>query len=135
MNDCLFCRIIRGEIASRIIYETENVVSFLTIQPVNRGHPLVVHRHHHADIFDTPEADMAELIVAAKIVAEKVKAATGAEGVNIGMNNGAVAGQAIFHAHLHVIPRFPNDGFKHWAHRDATPNALALMADKIRAVK
>lgn len=132
MSDCIFCKLIAGEIPRLAVYETDTVISFLTIQPVNPGHALVVHKHHHENIFDTPEQDLAEIMIAAKHVAEKVKKATGAEGINIGMNNGPVAGQAVFHAHVHVIPRFPNDGFKHWPHKDATPNELNAMAEKLK---
>lgn len=132
MNDCIFCKLINGDIPRMPVYETDHVISFLTIQPVNPGHALVVHKHHHENIFDTPEKDLAEIMVAAKHVAEKVKKATNADGINISMNNGAAAGQAVLHAHVHVIPRFGKDGFKHWPHKDATPEDLKTMTERVK---
>jgi histidine triad (HIT) family protein len=132
MASCLFCKIIAGEIPSQKLFENDNVYCFLSIQPVNRGHALVVHKHHHADIFDTPEEDLKDLIVGAKHVAVAIQKAMKADGVNLGMNNRPAAGQVVMHAHLHLIPRFANDGFTHWRHRDSTPEELQVDADVIR---
>ncbi|HSU72494.1 MAG TPA: HIT family protein [Candidatus Binatia bacterium] len=132
MTDCIFCKILAQQIPSHKIYEDDRTYAFLSIQPVNPGHALVIHKHHHADIFDTPEQDLKDLIVAAKHVATKIKNVLKPDGINIGMNNEAAAGQVIFHAHLHVIPRLSNDGFKHWPHKDAKPEELKAIADKLR---
>jgi histidine triad (HIT) family protein len=134
MTDCIFCKIVQGQIPSTKLFETDKVYAFLSIQPVNSGHALIVHKHHHSDIFDTPEEDMKDLAAGAKRIAVALKDALKIDGVNIGMNNGAAAGQVIFHAHLHVIPRLMNDGFKHWQHKDAKPEELKQVADKIKAV-
>ncbi len=131
MTECVFCKIVKKEIPSRIMYETDKIVAFLTIRPTNDGHALVVHKHHHSDIFDTPEEDMKELIVGAQKVAKAIHLATECEGINIGMNNKPAAGQEIFHAHLHVIPRFAEDGLRHWPGKEATPDELKEMQKKI----
>lgn len=131
MSDCIFCKILAKQIPSHKIYEDDRTYGFLSIQPVNAGHALVIHKHHHSDIFDTPEEDMKDLAVAAKHVAMKLKKVLKVDGVNLGMNNGAAAGQVIFHAHLHVIPRLSTDGLKHWPHKDAKPEELKAIAEKL----
>jgi len=133
MSNCLFCRILAREIPSEKVYEDDKVYAFLDIKPVNPGHALVIHKHHHADIFDTPEADMRDLAAGARKVAIAVKETLKVDGVNLGMNNGGAAGQVIFHAHLHVIPRRSSDGLKHWPHQDAKPDELKAVAEKLRS--
>jgi len=132
MTDCLFCKIAKGEIPSQKVYENDKVFCFLDIRPINKGHTLVIHKHHHMDIFDTPEEDMKDLIVAAKKIAIALKSAFNPDGINIGMNNGEAAGQKIFHAHLHVIPRWSDDGLRHWPGKEVSNEELEADAAKIR---
>lgn len=132
MKGCVFCKILEKDIPSEKIYEHGNIYGFLDVRPINRGHTLIIHKHHHTDIFDTPEKDMEELIVAAKHVATAVNKAMKADGVNIGMNNKAAAGQAVLHAHLHVIPRFERDGLKHWPGKSYSPEELKIDAELIK---
>ena len=131
MSDCLFCKIIAKQIPAEIVFEDERTIAFLDINPVNPGHTLIVHKHHHTDLFDTPEEDMKDLIVTAKRVASAVLATMRADGVNIGMNNKAAAGQSVFHAHLHVIPRRSDDGFHHWHGTKQTPEQLNDAREKV----
>ncbi|MBI4144749.1 HIT family protein [Candidatus Woesearchaeota archaeon] len=131
-NGCIFCKIVTGDIPAERVYENEKVYAFLDIRPINRGHALVIHKHHHADIFDTPEEDLKDLMAAAKHLAPVLVKTTKADGLNIGMNNRGAAGQVVMHAHLHVIPRFVNDGLRHWPGRQYTPEELKLDADAIR---
>ncbi|MBI4151003.1 HIT domain-containing protein [Candidatus Woesearchaeota archaeon] len=133
MSDCLFCKIVEKKIPAEVIFEDEKVVAFLDIKPVNPGHALVIHRHHHVDILDTPEADMQDLIVGAKKVATILFEKGLADGVNIGMNNKQAANQLILHAHLHVIPRKIGDGLKPWSHKDSTPDGLQSIANQLRS--
>ena len=114
MEDCLFCKIIKGEIPCNKIYENDKVFAFLDIAPVNKGHALVIPKEHHKDLLDMPDDILAEVAIISKKVAKAVIEATNADGFNIGKNNGKAAGQVIFHSHMHIIPRFENDGFKHW---------------------
>ncbi len=114
MPDCIFCRIVKGELPCYKLYEDDSVISFLDIFPVQPGHALVVPKRHSADIFDTDEETMKRMIAAAKKLAPAVVKGAKAEAINIGMNNGEAAGQEVPHAHLHVIPRYKDDGLKTW---------------------
>ncbi len=114
MPDCIFCRIVKGELPCYKLYEDDVVVSFLDIFPIKPGHALVVPKRHSADIFDTEEATMKRMIAAAKRLAPAVMKAAKADAINIGMNNREAAGQEVPHAHLHVIPRYRGDGLKSW---------------------
>ena len=113
-NDCIFCKIVKGEIPANKIYETESVLAFLDISPVNIGHSLVVSKEHYKNIYETPEEILESMIRAAKIIAKAVKSKMGADGVNVTMNNEPAAGQIVFHSHIHIIPRLVDDGFKMW---------------------
>ena len=117
MEDCLFCRIVAGSVPSHKIYEGEHTFAFLDIRPVNIGHTLVVPKKHCVDIFDTPDSELQNVIAAAKKIAPAVMKATKADGINIGMNNRPASGQVVMHTHLHVIPRYKDDGLKTWPQR------------------
>ena len=114
MKDCIFCKIIKGEIPSSKVYENDKVFAFLDIGPIAKGHTLVIPKAHSNNIFDIPEEDLCELMKAVKMLSGVVKKATGAGGIVIGMNNEKVAGQEVPHAHIHIIPRKEGDGLKHW---------------------
>ena|SRR3989344_1525911 len=130
--DCIFCKIIRGELPSSKIYEDEDVLAFLDIKPVNPGHTLVVPKKHFESIYDTPDDLVAKMSVVAKKIAGAVQKNLGAEGVNIGMNNGRAAGQIVFHAHIHVMPRYAKDSFKLWTGRDYGKGEREIVTEKIR---
>ncbi|HLC65476.1 MAG TPA: HIT family protein [Candidatus Nanoarchaeia archaeon] len=110
--DCIFCKIVKGEIPCAKLYEDKNVLSFLDIGPINKGHALVIPKKHYVTIIDTPDDVLKDLVTATKKVTKAVKLATGVEGVNNLLNNGKASGQAVFHAHMHIIPRFEGDDFK-----------------------
>ncbi|OGI91658.1 hypothetical protein A2933_02060 [Candidatus Nomurabacteria bacterium RIFCSPLOWO2_01_FULL_46_18] len=114
MENCIFCKIVKGEIPSNKIYEDENVLVFLDIAPVNLGHSLIVPKKHFANIYETPEETLAEMMKAAKKISKALKSELGADGINVTMNNDPAAGQIIFHSHIHVIPRLSGDGFPLW---------------------
>ncbi len=132
MDNCLFCKIIAGEIPAQKVYEDEKVVVILDIKPVNPGHVLVLPKEHFIDIFDTPPEVISEMIKAAKKVARALKTALGAEGLNLTFNTGPAAGQAIFHTHMHVMPRFSDDGYELWHGQDYAPGEMEKVAEKIR---
>lgn len=113
-GDCIFCKIIRNEIPSSKIVEDDKLITFLDINPVNKGHVLVVPKEHLETLLDISDNLMKEMMVAAKKVAKSMRKALKADGINLGMNNFPAAGQVVMHAHLHVIPRFENDGLVHW---------------------
>jgi len=110
--DCIFCKIIKGEIPCAKIYEDKEFLAFLSIGPINKGHTLVVPKKHSENLFDFPEET--NLIEFLKKVAKAVVNGTGADGFNLSLNNGKAAGQLVLHTHFHIIPRFNNDGLKSW---------------------
>ena len=110
--DCLFCKIVAGEIPSTTVDSDERTVAFMDINPGTRGHALVVPRNHSRDLLEIDPEDLAAVAVAAKRLAGKAKDALGAEGVNLINSCGAVAWQTVFHFHMHVIPRYGDDAMR-----------------------
>lgn len=104
MNDCLFCRIISGEIPSRQVYADEHAVAFLDVEPWQEGHTLVVPRRHVSDALVDPDV-LGQVTPAVRAVSGILRRALGASGFNILTNAGEVSGQTVFHAHVHVLPR------------------------------
>jgi histidine triad (HIT) family protein len=107
--DCLFCRIISGELPSTRIDEDERTVAFMDINPATRGHVLVVPREHSADLTEISDEDLAAVAAMGKRVALRQRERLGADGINLLNSCGKVAWQTVFHFHLHVIPRYTND--------------------------
>lgn len=133
MNECLFCKIISGEIPSTKVYEDEHTLAFLDIHPVNIGHTLVIPKKHSANLYETPDETLAQMMAVVKKLSIAIKSAVSADGINIEMNNDPVAGQIIFHTHFHIVPRFSGDGFKHWhGARDYQDGEDAEIAKKIK---
>jgi len=114
MEDCLFCKIVKGEIPCFKVYEDAKVLAFLDIAPVNKGHVLVIPKKHAANIFDIEAEDLDAVSEAVRKIAPALKETLGAKGVNIQSNNGEAAGQVVMHSHIHIIPRFEGDGLKLW---------------------
>jgi histidine triad (HIT) family protein len=109
-TDCIFCKIIVGEIPSYSIRETEHTYAFLDINPVHPGHTLVVPKEHATDIFEIPRDSWEHVMNEVHSLAPAVRSAAGADGLNIVMNNRRSAGQLVDHVHIHIIPRFNDDG-------------------------
>jgi histidine triad (HIT) family protein len=108
--ECIFCKIVSGEIPAVKVLDEELVVAFMDINPSSRGHMLVVPRNHAENIFEIPESDLVALIKAVKRCAKAVKEALNAEGITILQLNGKASDQIVPHLHIHVIPRWENDG-------------------------
>jgi histidine triad (HIT) family protein len=106
---CPFCEIVAGQHQREIVYADDSIMAFLCEPPATWGHMLIVPRQHRADIWDIPSADAATAIVVAQLVAEVARNDLGAIGVNLRHNSGSRAGQHVFHFHLHVVPRYPDD--------------------------
>lgn len=109
-QQCIFCKIANKEIPSKIIYETDSLLAFLDIKPANPGHVLVIPKEHYQFLTQMPDTAVAELFKAVKLLCAAVFEVTGAEGVEVRQRNGAAAGQIVPHVHVHIIPRFKNDG-------------------------
>ncbi len=110
MEECIFCKIIRGELPCHKIYEDEKILAFLDINPISKGHTLIIPKEHYVDIFDIPK-DLLKYISSisqklSKNHMEKLKA----DGINILQSNKPAANQVIIHYHIHVIPRYNDDG-------------------------
>ena len=108
--NCIFCKIAAGEISSKTIYEDETFRVILDINPATRGHALIIPKEHYANIYELPEDTAAAAMVLAKKLASHIAEALTCDGFNIIQNNGEIAGQTVFHFHLHLIPRYENDG-------------------------
>lgn len=113
MSECIFCKIVNKEIPATMVYEDDDVLVFMDIGPIIKGHALVIPKKHYDPVMETPDEIVAKLHITAKKIAEAQMNGFGADGVNILQNNGKASGQAVEHIHVHVIPRFGNDGH-HW---------------------
>lgn len=108
--DCLFCKIVKGEIPCYKIYEDEQVLAFLDIKPATKGHCLIIPKEHAESIFDISEGSLQNVIKAAKKISKKIRDTLQAGGIRLSQSNGKAAGQEVMHFHLHIIPRYENDG-------------------------
>lgn len=108
--DCVFCKIAKGEIDSAKIWEDNDIVVFMDINPVTKGHCLVAPKKHFESIFDIDDEILKKVIITAKKISENIKKSLNADAIRISQSNGKEAGQAIFHFHIHIIPRYKDDG-------------------------
>jgi histidine triad (HIT) family protein len=132
MPECIFCKIVKGEIPCAKIMEDDRVLSFVDINPINPGHALVIPKKHCHTLFDMDPEDLQACILAAQKVGRAVHRSVGAEGVNLVQNNYRAAGQLIDHAHFHLIPRHEGDGFlTSWPGKPYAPGGLDAHLQKI----
>ncbi len=115
-NDCIFCKIIAGELPSARIYESDTIFAFLDINPVAKGHTLIVPKGHYPTLLETPLSLAEPLLQAMRLVAAGLRDVLQCDGFNCLQNNLSAAGQMVFHTHWHIIPRFNNDGLCSWKH-------------------
>lgn len=130
--DCLFCKIVAGEIPCHRVFENDRVLAFLDINPLSVGHTVVIPRAHAVRFEQLSEDDAAALAGAIGPLADRILSAVGWEDYNLLQNNGSSAGQVVMHVHFHIIPRRANDdlGFR-WKPRPAGPDELSALASKI----
>ena len=132
MSDCIFCKIIEGEIPSTTVYEDESCKAILDVNPAAKGHVIVLPKEHAADVFAISDESLSKAMCVAKRVAAALKKAYNCDGVNILQNNGEAAGQTVFHLHIHVIPRFVGDTVSmHWKPGEM-PADMEEIAETIR---
>ena len=112
MLDCLFCKIIKNKILCYKVYEDKNVLAFLDINPISKGHTIVVSKYHSKTLLDLPDEEVAKLFLAIKKITQQIKNKLNPDAFNIGINMGKKAGQEVDHFHIHIIPRWQNDGGK-----------------------
>lgn len=132
MNDCLFCKIVAGDIPAQKVYENDRVLAFLDIGPVSEGHTLVIPKAHAENLAAGSIEDATALMVAIHELAPKITQALGAAGYNLGMNHGEAAGQDVLHTHLHIMPRQAGQP-RNFVKTHPSQEELTQVADKIRA--
>jgi histidine triad (HIT) family protein len=132
MGDCIFCRIAAGEAPAARVLETPAVLAFLDIAPVNYGHTLVIPKSHYENLLDLPDGLWTEMGQVCRRVAQALRATLSAQGFNLDMNNFAAAGQVVFHAHLHVIPRYYTDGLQLFPQESYKPGEMEKTGEQLR---
>lgn len=130
--NCIFCKILAGELPATIIDEDERTIAFMDIAPATRGHTLVIPRAHSADLLSVDERDLQAVALACKRLAARVKDRLGADGVNLVNSCGAAAWQTVFHFHVHVIPRYEGDPLRlPWVPAPGDPAEVAAAAQEL----
>ncbi|MDE7014040.1 MAG: HIT family protein [Kineothrix sp.] len=109
-KDCIFCKIANGDIPSKELYEDDEFKVILDLGPATKGHALILPKNHYANLFELPDEDASKVMLLAKKMAGRMAEKLGCDGFNLVQNNGKAAGQTVFHFHLHLIPRYEDDG-------------------------
>ena len=134
MSDCVFCRIVAGQIPSTRVYEDEHTLAFMDIGHVNPGHTLVAVKKHAANLYELDEAQAAAVARATVKISKAIKAAFQPEGLSVYQANGKPAGQTVFHYHVHLLPRHAGDGMElTWPVKNPPREQLEDYAGKIKA--
>ena len=132
-EDCIFCKIANGDIPSKTLYEDEDFRVILDLGPATKGHALILPKEHADNLYELPDETASKVFVLAKKLAIKMKEKLNCDGLNIVQNNGLIAGQTVFHFHLHIIPRYEGDTVNiGWQPNVADQQKLAELAKKIR---
>ncbi|MDD5710872.1 MAG: HIT family protein [Candidatus Colwellbacteria bacterium] len=133
MTDCIFCKIAGKEIPAEIVYENDNVLAFLDIEPSAPGHTVVVPKKHRRDFMDLPPDEMNGVFGPVQTVVHMLEKALQSEHFTIGVNSGKILGRHVDHLHIHVIPRFPDDGgvFLQEVVKNTPPESLKTIKEKI----
>jgi histidine triad (HIT) family protein len=131
--DCIFCKLISGELPGQIVAEDERTVAFMDINPGTRGHALVVPRRHARDLLEIDDDDLAAVAHAAQRLARRAKERLGADGINLINSCGPAAWQTVFHFHMHVVPRYTDDPLRlPWVPAPGDPDEIAATAELLR---
>lgn len=131
-NNCIFCKIANGEIPSKTIYEDEKFRVILDLAPAAKGHALILPKDHHKNLLELPDKTAAEVFALAKKLAVQMKDKLKCDGLNVMQNNGEVAGQTVFHFHMHLIPRYTDDNQKiTWTPGEPSQDELEAVKQQI----
>lgn len=130
-ENCVFCKIIAGEIPSTAVYEDEDFKAILDVNPAARGHVIIIPKKHAANIFELEEEEAAKVFPIAKKIATALMKTYNCDGINVLQNNGEAAGQTVFHLHVHVVPRYYDDDVNIMWQPGETPD-LKAVAEEIR---
>ena len=130
--NCIFCKIANGNVPSQTLYEDDNFRVILDLGPATKGHALILSKDHYANLYDLPEETAGEAMKLAKKMAAKMTKSLGCEGFKLVQNNGDMAGQTVFHFHMHLIPRYQADGQKiGWKPQEVTQEELREVMNQI----
>jgi histidine triad (HIT) family protein len=130
--DCIFCKIVAGEVPATIVDEDERTIAFMDIAPATRGHALVIPRAHSGDLLSVQPEDLSAVALAAQRLAGSAKERLGAEGINLLNSCGRAAWQTVFHFHVHVIPRYQGDPLRlPWVPSEGDPTQIAAAAQEL----
>jgi len=134
MDTCVFCKIIEGQVPSNKVYEDEHVVAFAPLEKdmLSKGHLLVVPKKHFESIYDITIDELTFMMRAVKLISKKLKEGYGAEGINILHASGKAGQQSVFHFHLHLVPRYADDGLDAWPKTGYVEKEAAEVYKKIR---
>lgn len=132
-DDCIFCKIANGDIPSKTVYEDDKFRAILDLGPATKGHTLILPKDHADNLFELPDETAEQVMVLAKKLTSQIKEKLGADGFNLVQNNGEVAGQTVMHFHLHLIPRYENDG-QHISWNPGKPSGEELEEIKVLIV-
>ena len=132
-EDCIFCKIVAGELPAEIVDQDEHTVSFMDINPWTRGHALVIPRTHSRNLLDIDPEDLARVAAGAKRLAERMRERLGCDGINLLNSSEPAAWQTVFHFHMHVIPRYDDDPLRlPGAPQQVDQDELQAVADELR---
>jgi histidine triad (HIT) family protein len=132
--DCIFCKVVAGEIPGEIVDSDDRTITVMDINPATRGHVVVIPREHAENLLDVSEQDLAATMGAVRRMVERMQGTIAPAGFNVLSNMGRAAWQSIFHFHVHVIPRYPDDPLQlPWLPEPAEPGELAAVAAELRA--
>ena len=132
--DCIFCKIIAGEIPCFKLFESDDTLAFMDINPANEGHALVIPKEHYADVHSVSAAAISSTVITAKMIAAAIEKTLSPEGINLLQCNGPAAAQSVLHFHMHVLPRRDGDELKlNWGLEPGDMDAIGKLAERIRA--
>lgn len=134
-ENCIFCKLANGDIPTNIIYEDDMFAVILDASPATKGHALILPKEHAANIYELSDETASRIFVLAKKMAAKMTELLKCDGFNIVQNNGEVAGQTVFHFHMHLIPRYKGDGNEEklcWNHQEFTPEEMKEICDLLK---
>lgn len=134
-NNCIFCKLANGEIPTNAIYEDEDFKVILDASPASKGHALILPKEHYANIYEIDDEVLAKASKLAKKIITHEKDVLKCDGYNVVQNNGEVAGQTVFHYHMHLIPRYASDDNTNvieWKHKEFTDDEMAQICKKMK---
>lgn len=134
-DNCIFCKLANGDIPTNSIYEDDDFKVILDASPATKGHALILPKQHYANIFEIEDETLSKAAKLAKKIMTHEKDVLGCEGYNLVQNNGEVAGQTVFHFHMHLIPRYlnaKNNDILNWSHETFSPEEMAEIRDSLK---